>query len=394
MSTSSRARAFGLVVFALGCDPDPFAAQLDGPLGSQAFDTTSESGEPDESGESDDSFAGEESGDAGGEAGLDLDDTLSIAGEVELEGLDHRVRIHSSHRVVELQIPAAELDGWMRGDYPELAAASTARLYQWWRDEFDFIVFATEGWQPRATIPYSGKYIAVKNHVAGIGLPLFDRGAEYGSAGRLQGILHLNGTSAVMFGPSLHELGHRWGNYVLPSAYPSHWGLADVGGQLGGFGEGELDPLGSSRYHATLDGGTWGPVANNGNSVGYAPIELYLMGLLAPGEVPPVVSAGDGEYLGSGEFVGAVATTEIEAIIADHGVRVPDHGLAQREFSVLFVVLSAERVDPPQFDGFERVVADFTRAAAPVDYPGIYNFWLATEGRAALRRIDMLARLR
>jgi hypothetical protein len=45
----------------------------------------------------------------------------------------------------------------------------------------------------------------------------------------------------IAYGPTLHEFAHNWAAYIVPCYYPDnadaagHWGMANAGGQLGGF---------------------------------------------------------------------------------------------------------------------------------------------------------------
>jgi hypothetical protein len=93
-----------------------------------------------------------------------------------------------------------------------------ARVLSSTGDRFDFIVLLRDASYPR---PDNGRarFHPVRNEIDGLGLSLFDRTASYGSAGRLQGVVHVfeppGATSAVGSYPLLsHEFEHRWGFYV------------------------------------------------------------------------------------------------------------------------------------------------------------------------------------
>ena len=377
------------MVAALGCgavagdgdsgDPDGPDSSETGADGSEADTATTSTDADDgrEAGDSDD--AGEESGDGGGSEGPDEPgDPLTFIGD------DHRLRIHPNLRCAELEIPSDELAGWQSGEFTLLAAASVKRLRQWFDDDFDFVVFTGDSWAPNPSLAYLGQYVAVRNDASGIGLDLFDFGVAYNSPAQLQGVIHLSGIRNVVTGPSLHEFMHRWGNYLLPTTNPLHWGFAEVGGQLGGFDE--LLELGDGVYQGLFEGeASWGPVANGGNGHGYSPFELYLMGLLAPEAVAPIRYAEQVEWLGGGQFAAASLTTlSIEETIAEFGPRLPDVVDAQRGFRVLFVAIVDAPLSDELFDRLDVVVADFTRDAAPQRYAGLVNFWLATQGEASL----------
>ena len=83
-------------------------------------------------------------------------------------------------------------------------------------------------------------YAGVENHVRGIGKGVFFNGA-WGSAGNLQGGLFFVSVSAsdwehsrLVQGPMLHELMHRWANFIVEPAVP-HWDYTSANGILGGF---------------------------------------------------------------------------------------------------------------------------------------------------------------
>ena len=209
-------------------------------------------------------------------------------------------------------------------------AAYTANFYQWFEDEFDFLLFVTNLPVGSGSFPYYGLYYRVMNDTEGLDLPMF-LNSEYGSAGRLRGVIHLPYLSYLSRGPSLHELQHTWSNYAVPSTDPTHWGFSSANGQLGGFDIANLEDLGGGRWTA----GSFATFANGGNGVPYSPIELYFAGLIPPEEVPDLWVAEDGEWLVEN---GARVTTEsgdpvftaenvrtytIEDIIAEYGPRKP-----------------------------------------------------------------------
>src|SRR5690606_5179852 len=193
--------------------------------------------------------------------------------------------------------------------------------------------------------------------------------------------------------PSLHELFHQWGNDALPTASPYHWGFSSVGGQLGGFGSGELVDLGGGDYTATLNGGPFGTYANSGNDIGYAPLELYLMGLIPADEVPAITFAPDGTWIADQQFhTDMLQVVNMDEFIAEYGPRVPGVGEAQTEFRALFIaVCSGDELDVFDFETgsdwwghFDRAVEDFTRTGPSLLYPDVMNYWEATGGRATL----------
>jgi hypothetical protein len=93
-----------------------------------------------------------------------------------------------------------------------------------------------------------------------------------------------SGIDPLRGGPSLHELMHTVANFDLPTAYGGHWGYSSVNGQLGGWDPATFQDLGGGRYKVK----PFGAFANGGNGVPYAPLELFMLGLVPASEVPPI----------------------------------------------------------------------------------------------------------
>ena len=234
---------------------------------------------------------------------------------------------------------------------------------------------------------YYGIHLSVQNTVQGTGTGLFSRNPEVGSAGRLNAILHFPYNSALLYGPSLHEIMHSWANSAIPTAVWAHWGFSSANGQLGGFDRANLIEHGGGRYSA----GNFGTFANGGNSVPYSPIELYFAGLIPPSEVPDLWVAEDGEW--SDEWDDAsdawiftasqVSTWSIERIVAEYGARIPNSRESQKHFRAALILLidSAHPAQQGTLDELSAAVQEFTHAG-PSDDP--FNFWEATGGRATL----------
>ena len=273
-----------------------------------------------------------------------------------------------------------------------------SRFYDYFDDDFDFLMFVSN--LEDGQHGYFGIYYTVMNDTAGIGLATYSNTAAWGSDSRLQGVLHFPRFDLLRGGPSLHELMHRWANYVIPpNPSRAHWGFSSVDGQLGGFHLGSLVELGNSRYAA----GDFGIGANGGNSVLYSPIELYLAGFLPLEEVADLTIAEDGEWLldengddvrtdsGHPIFTANQLTIHTaEDLVAEHGERVPAYPHAQREFRAAAILLIDE--DHPavsrKLDRLSEDVSWFSE-----DSPGgrsLYNFFGATGGRATIEMDDLL----
>ena len=313
-------------------------------------------------------------------------DTLAKAG-VAIDGsplFTGAVDIHHDN-VIVMHLPKLPVT---RGEIDTLAY--TRRIYQEFEDAFDYLMFVLNLDEIPEGFPY-GFYDGVRNDTQGIGRETFFR-PEYGSQGQLRGVAFFPYRRAIRSGPSLHELLHCWANFVVPTGHGGHWGFSSAHGQLGGFPLRDLVHLGGDRYKVQSDFGT---IANGGNSVPYSPIELYLAGLIPPDDVPDLWVAEDGEWLmENGEWVLSddgrpiftatkVRTVTIDDIIAEHGERVPDWTISQKDFQAAAVLLVDD--DHPAKNWQIQEVSDYV---SWFSFPGnddlmySYNYHAATGGRA------------
>ena len=192
---------------------------------------------------------------------------------------------------------------------------------------------------------------------------------------------------------------HRWGNSIVPTVDPAHWGFSSANGVIGGFDIADLVDHGGGRHTV----GEFGSVAHGNPTRPYSPIELYIAGLIPPEEVPDLWVAEDGEWLdehtddGHRLFTASkVRTYTIEDIIAMNGVRVPNHTLSQKEFRAAVILLIDENhpLYKWQLDRLSDAFESFSHPGPSAFYAysyDTYNFWEATGGRATIT-IDGLSR--
>ena len=285
----------------------------------------------------------------------------------------------------------------------------TKRFYEHFDDEFDFLIVVTSLYQfETQRITRSGstrmagrdadpRYFPVSNQVRGIGrsiIPLAERGE--GPAGKLQGAVRLSSYRIMAHQSTLlHELIHRWANYIILSPV-SHWDFVSVNGSLGGFDIADLEDLSEGRYFVRRPWNGGGSFVND-SSHDYSPIELYLAGFIPAGEVPDLWVGEDVEWVrdAAGEVAlaegryrifkpGRVRTYTIEDIIAEHGDRIPDSSQSQKAFRAAVILLIDENHPATrwQLDQLSSYVDEF-------GFPGESdddrtNFYEATGGRATI----------
>jgi subtilase family serine protease/Tol biopolymer transport system component len=247
--------------------------------------------------------------------------------------------------------------------------AIAREFFQTHTDDYDFLVVFSQfdyqlGNDPEG-LEVGGRYYGVKNDVAGIGVDLFDRSPDFGSNGRLQGYIDMGPLARLETDPTspafertlstlAHEVAHRWAAHVRfldASGSPS---TALLGRDLAHW---------SSRlnsHNSVLYGNEW---RDNGDgtftSTGrprtfYSPLDLYLMGILRPTEVPPMLLVDNPDVDPNrlperGLTISGVAgTVTIDDIIAVEGERNPPAGEAPRHFKAAFILLvrPGEQADP------------------------------------------------
>ena len=160
------------------------------------------------------------------------------------------------------------------------------RFYEHFEDDFDLLFFLSNlDHGEDYTRYYLGEHISVGNEVEGIGMSRFFD-SNWGSASRLQSVLHFPFYYAISVGPALHEVMHRWANFIVDE-YAPHWGFTSANGQLGGFDANNLVHHGGGCYTA----GDFTLAGYAHNIEPFSPIELYLAGFVGAEEVPDLLVA-------------------------------------------------------------------------------------------------------
>ena len=233
-------------------------------------------------------------------------------------------------------------------------------------EDYDFLIFLTDHEL------VGGSAVAVFEHVnqpavRGGTFEFEIQASGYRSNGRLKGVIGVR-YRPLIFPPLAHELMHNWANHLDASLglrvpeFESHWGLTSVHGLLGGFDASTLrcvTPAGASPPACTALGsgrtrysvGVFHGNDNTARGIPYAPLELYLMGLIPGSEVPSKFIQLVGGAIDQTSYDDAVEGVVVEAdslrevtfasIVARHGDVAP-LAADQRHFKVAFVVVSAQ----------------------------------------------------
>jgi hypothetical protein len=288
------------------------------------------------------------------------------------------------------------------------------------KDSFDFLNVVLDTQDRPTTFTYEGVYSSYATRS-----PVRTR--------RLLGVMvlpRINSASGFLNpiegGPMLHELMHEWANngvIASPSDVP-HWGFSSVGGQLGGwYGPSGVTAIGTNLWQASgipftcLAGATaadlssvclssprFGTFSNGGNSIGYAPLELMLMGLIPASSVPDIKIALDGVWVDSrnGKFSASDwRTVTANEIIRNLGASAPDTASSQKHFRLATLVLTNKSVlAVPEINTLNRVLSDFSADTNPQyglignRYLFLHNFHTATQGLASIRAGELGSEIR
>jgi hypothetical protein len=297
---------------------------------------------------------------------------------------------------------AAETAAFLQNRANGLPRAA-AGFYAHFADDYDFLYVCSDG---PIEAPSVGVYTLVRRDaIPGTGNTRLQGSGYPAAARRLRGAIALN-ENDYGNGPTLHETFHHWGVRLTSNLgfgregarnFGGHWGAVGVFGQEGGFDPTTLrcaDPpdarppgcraAADGRMHVTV--GRFSSYANGGDSIPYAPLELYLMGLIPRAEVGGPLLALDGAEMLSDDpatrrMTWAITGTHpisMDDIVRAHGER-PPAPPEERAFRGAFVLFSAQPVSAERLDRLERWAAIFGNEASD---PRLLSFERATGGRA------------
>jgi hypothetical protein len=112
------------------------------------------------------------------------------------------------------QVVVMSVPGRLKTDPIDFDALAQV-FFAHYEDAFDYLMVFSNlaDFRDNQHYEYYGIHRSVQNTVQGTGTRLFSRNQEVGSAGRLNAILHFPYNSALLYGPSLHEV-------IAPPAEP------------------------------------------------------------------------------------------------------------------------------------------------------------------------------
>jgi hypothetical protein len=276
-----------------------------------------------------------------------------------------------------------------------------------YREEYDFLYFFTDHPLPDAMAVAEFEHVNYQAEPGGT-LEFDVHASEYRSDGRLIGVIGAQYRPGI-YPPIAHETVHNWANYLddrfglgvgAGAQFGPHWGFAGVNGLLGGYDPETLrcaDPAGEKppACKPESNGSTRYTVKNffpqdNSSLSSYAPLELYLMGLLPKSEVPPSIQVLKEASFVEGSFDASSDTIQVEAkarqevafadVLARHGER-PLLTEEERHFRAAFVVISKEPASDALLGEVGRWAAIFGAREAD---PTLPSFAAYTGKRATL----------
>jgi len=274
-----------------------------------------------------------------------------------------------SDHFINVRSTAQATQRTLRGNHIVLSQVTQPILAQL-PDEFDFFTFfSTQHIEnlPLLTGPnfFAGAHFSVQFDYTGTGWDPFDRSADYGSAtGRLLGLNMLDTLGrGITDANATHELVHQWSAYL-----PTSLGISDGTHFRHNTSVGSL--VGGQQWIANGDGSYTIDFEEGRNGATHAsPLDLYLMGLVEPSAVPPVLMYDPTVQPPKSMFNPVVAANEVldtvtieEIIAATGGARSPGPAAAQRDFRIGFVAESHNRLlTPTEMTFYEIFAANYAK---------------------------------
>ena len=263
------------------------------------------------------------------------------------------------------------------------------KFYSVMPDSFDFAMVTPGMMMLRndyaENVPYN---VLVTNSVENIGMNMVDNSARFGSGGGLKSTIYHSFGSIDIFD---HEVGHTWGMAIGQSlgliqedwdVDQGHWNdLSDIQGQMGAyFFDDDSPAIGHFAYNGDE---TWRLIANT-DVEPYSPLELYVMGLIPPEQVPPIHILSSPDTGDLARITATYRTVTIEQIMAaEGGPRYPTHAETPRDYTLAFIVVQDVPFNEAAYAYFSLLSHDLMTEEAPEGCCHAPFYW-ATGGRARL----------
>lgn len=257
----------------------------------------------------------------------------------------------------------------------DVAFLAFQKLYSVFPDIFDFVVVmpAAQIFDPSRNyaenVPYE---ITVKNRIRNIGLPLKDNTEKFFSKGRLQSMIY----HSFGYGPILdHEIGHRWVMAFgerLGLSNGMHWEKdTDIGGQMS-----EYVFLPRKGHLVDNGDGSWRIEPPDDANHPYSKLDLYLMGLIPPSQVPPIHKLINPDYSNPDRVIAeSVKTYTIQQVMqAEGGQRNPVWTNAPHGFRLALIAVKNKAFKPAEYAWFSLVAKYFgSQARGDLSLTTFYN---------------------
>jgi len=231
-------------------------------------------------------------------------------------------------------------------------------------DDYDFINFYLD--IDSGVVNMGNAQTMIYNDVAGIGKPALNNRADWGTNRLLAVFHHCHFNLRTL----LHEFAHQWCSYVNyrldkdgPAQTLLHQDFVGASGQeqlhWGRWPEKRATCMDYDygEWVHNVDG-TFQRVVHdpddptNDSWFGFCPLDLYLMGLIPPEEVPPfliVRNPQPGLDDGTGPYQADAVSIGIENIRFQEGDRAPDYRQSQRVFHQAVIVCTRQTATPNPF---------------------------------------------
>ena len=271
--------------------------------------------------------------------------------------------------------------------------AVTQQFYQHFADEYETLAIVSQTQQLTEGMAFHRN---VRNEIAGIGLPLFDETAQYGSTSVLQAVEVYPSGRWAEASTVLHQQAHQWNEYsqawanvgtglIREGNQPDiHTPLLTPGAVLAGA---VLEAR--RRVAEATPGGATFVVERTLPTILYNPLTLYRMGLISASELPAYrVFEDQGQFghdrnvsVGTMVAAGQVAVTADDFIAAD-GIR--NGPVVSRVRRALVYVSRTGLATQDEMDVVNYFAARLAAVEGVTSWDRYPSFFEATEERAEL----------